>query len=47
MNYETRIVIPNVECLTKKQYEELTNYLEACPIGYEEQNINFKQNGTD
>jgi hypothetical protein len=43
MKTEKRIVIPNAECMTKEQYQELKDYLDSCPIGYEEQDITFNQ----
>ena len=33
---EKRIVIPDVDCMTDEQYIELTDFLDSCPITYEE-----------
>jgi len=45
MKTEKRIVIPNADCMTKEQLKALTDYLESCPIEYEEQDITFNQDG--
>ena len=31
-----KIVIPNIECLTDEQYKELIEFLDSCPIEYQE-----------
>ena len=43
MKTEKRIVITDVQCLTKEQFKRLTDYLESFPIMYEEQDITFNQ----
>ena len=45
MKTEKRIVIPEAQLLTKEQLKELTDYLESFPLGYEEQDITFNQEG--
>ena len=34
MKYK-QIIIPDVECMSKDEYEELVDFLDSCPIGYE------------
>jgi hypothetical protein len=45
MKTEIRIVIPNIDCMIDEERHDLENFLRRNSIGYEYQDITFRQEG--